>query len=390
MKQPAVWLFVDLANSFGGHEVMLLRWMQELEEQQLARVVLLCARGSRLAEQARAFCEVRELDVSPSQGTRFQKMRDLVKVTFALAMLRLRYRPDHAVIAEGCLMAQRHGLYAAHAIGLKTLLYVPLSSSFKDMGFPDADRLDQVTRQRYAQLPDGWVVINENQAKELRGWTGCRQPMFTLPNTVSQRIAERPRGLAAHHASAQTCRVLILGRIDFFQKGIDLVVQHLSRHPEDAQGCQITIIGEGPDKGELHEALAMQPHLSDIITVRPWADSEEAIAEHDVLLLPSRFEGVPLVMLEAMALERPVIASRLPGTQPYLMDEALSVVGDMSALFSNLRAVATNAERYQAQVRANRRTFEQNASPAAFARAVLNICTQLQPGLPTAAEMRHE
>lgn len=378
MKHPAVWLFVDLANSFGGHEVMLLRWMQELQKQQLARVVLLCARGTRLAEQARAFCEVHDLDVSPSQGSRFEKVLDLAKVTFALGILRLRHRPACTVIAEGCLMSQRHGLYGARAIGLKTLLYVPLSSSFTDMGFPDADRLDRVTRQRYAQLPDGWVVINEGQAKELRGWTRCRQPMFTLPNTISQHITDHPRNGPAHRASAHPCRVLILGRIDFFQKGIDLVVQHLSRHPQDASGCRITIIGEGPDTGKLHEALAAQPHLGDLIAVRPWADSKEAIRGHDVLLLPSRFEGVPLVMLEAMALERPVIATRLPGTQPYLMDEALCEVGDMAALFRNVRNVASSAERYQAQVRTNLQVFAQSASPAVFAAAVAKICAHLQ------------
>ncbi len=378
MKKPPAWLFVNLADAFGGHEVMMLRWMQELEKQKLARVVLLCIKGTRLASLAREFCVVKEVELPPIQKSRPQRARALATVVFALATLRLRYRPALAVIAEGCLMAQEHSLNGARKVGLKTLLYVPLTASFAEMGFSDAVEMDQETRQRYAKWPDKWVVLTEGQAKELREWTHCQQPILVLPNTVAQRIADRPlRDQAAPHAPAQPCKVLILGRIDFFQKGIDQVLQHLSQHPEDAGGCRISIIGEGRDTPKVNEALAKHPHLKDIITVRPWADSEEAIAEHDVLLLPSRFEGVPLVMLEAMAMQRPVIATRLPGTQPYLMDEALSEVGDMSALFANLRAVASNPERYQAQAQANRRMFEQHASPAAFAQAVLKISKQL-------------
>lgn len=389
MKQPSVWLFVDLALAFGGHEVMLLRWMKELHRQQLARVVLVCAQGSRLADQARAYCEVHELVVSPSQGSRTQKALGLVKVTLALVWLRLKHRPAWCVVAEGCMLAQRHGLYAARMVGLKTLLYVPLSSSFADMGFADAERLDRITRQCYAKLPNGWVVINERQAKELAAWAGCRQPMFTLPNTISDPDGHHPSLEHPPRAPASPCKVLILGRIDFFQKGIDLVLQHLSDHPQDASGCHISIIGEGPDAGLLEAALAAHPHLRDIITTQAWSDAAVAMSEHDVLLLPSRFEGVPLVMLEAMASARPVIATRLAGTQPYLMDEALSEAGDMHSLFRNLRNVAGDIERYRAQALANRQTFFQSFSPAVFADAVAKIHAQLEQRPPAAAEARH-
>jgi hypothetical protein len=43
------WLFVDGADSFGGHEVMLLRWLEELATQRTIEPVVLARDGTRLA-----------------------------------------------------------------------------------------------------------------------------------------------------------------------------------------------------------------------------------------------------------------------------------------------------------------------------------------------------
>ena len=77
----------------------------------------------------------------------------------------------------------------------------------------------------------------------------------------------------------------------------------------------------------------------------PWADDLSAVyAAIDVLLIPSRFEGVPLVMLEAMHLRCPVIASAVDGMADTLPEHWLFPSGDAYALAARMVQVATSSE----------------------------------------------
>ncbi|MCI5129865.1 MAG: glycosyltransferase, partial [Candidatus Electrothrix sp. AUS3] len=62
----------------------------------------------------------------------------------------------------------------------------------------------------------------------------------------------------------------------------------------------VHIIGDGPDRNKL-EKLVHELNLQDMVTFEGWTDNMAAwYKKLDMLLLPSRFEGVPVVMLEAM------------------------------------------------------------------------------------------
>lgn len=370
--RPPTWLFIDLAPEFGGHEVMLLRWIESLQRQGDVEPLLVCAKGSRLATLGAA--QVHTVEVELAHGGRVNRIMKFAQFMRQLHALKRAHRPARAVVAEGCLMAQRHGLFAARALGLRPVLYVPLVSSFENMGVSDGARLDRKVRGFYRKLPEAWLTITAQQAAELRDWSGVEQPVFCLPNTVSGAF-ETPDTPAP--PAPGPVKALVLGRLEPFQKGLDRLLDHLVAHPAIGRDVHVSFVGEGPYLPTLQAALRDHPGLSGMVTLEGWQDAATALGNHDVLLMASRFEGVPLVMLEAMASGVPVVATDMPGTRPYLPESCLFEFGDFDRAFQIVRALRDQPGLRDTVVSHNREAFAAQASPAAFEDGVRRLTAEL-------------
>jgi len=88
---------------------------------------------------------------------------------------------------------------------------------------------------------------------------------------------------------------------------------------------RLTIVGDGPARHDL-EACAARYGLSGHIRFKgalPEAETLALLSQAELLVLPSLMEGLPVVLIEALALGRPVVASRVAGI-PELVDEEKS------------------------------------------------------------------
>ncbi|MEM8801035.1 MAG: glycosyltransferase [Pseudomonadota bacterium] len=116
---------------------------------------------------------------------------------------------------------------------------------------------------------------------------------------------------------------------------IDAVVQLLPKHPD----LHLTLVGDGPEKASL-ETCAAQLGLTDRVTFTGYLGQQEVAAilkTADMLVLPSFAEGVPVVLMEAMAARLPVIATRVAGVQELVEDGVSGHVippGDLDALIN--------------------------------------------------------
>jgi colanic acid/amylovoran biosynthesis glycosyltransferase len=91
------------------------------------------------------------------------------------------------------------------------------------------------------------------------------------------------------------------------------------RHPE----LRLRLVGDGPERASL-EALAKELGLLDAVTFTGRLPEEDTLAEiagSDLLVLPSFMEGLPIVLMEAMAAGVPVIASRVAGIPELVEDD---------------------------------------------------------------------
>ncbi|WP_112873389.1 glycosyltransferase family 4 protein [Paracoccus endophyticus] len=109
-------------------------------------------------------------------------------------------------------------------------------------------------------------------------------------------------------------RLVAVGRLAE-QKGFGLLVPALiaarAVHPD----LTLTLVGDGPLRGAI-EAQALRAGLGEALRLTGWLSPAEVraqIAQADALVVPSFAEGLPVVIMEAMALARPVVSTWIAG-----------------------------------------------------------------------------
>ncbi len=129
------------------------------------------------------------------------------------------------------------------------------------------------------------------------------------------------------------------------QKGFPLLIEAVADAARDLPDLRLTLLGDGPLRGALEAAIASHG-LADRVHLAGWADEDgvrAALAAAQALILPSFAEGLPVVVMEAMAAGRPVIATSIAGV-PELLREGregwLVPAGDAGALAQAIRDLA--------------------------------------------------
>ena len=148
-------------------------------------------------------------------------------------------------------------------------------------------------------------------------------------------------------------RLLFAGRFEPIQKGLDWLVDVLETNGSWTADLRIEFQGAGPFAPRL-EAFARRADLNRVKVV-PWGNIEEALARADVLLLASRFEGLPLVAIEALWAGVPVIATVESGLADVLPQGSLYPFGDPAALSAAIERMRVPDNREAAVVHARER-----------------------------------
>jgi starch synthase (maltosyl-transferring) len=173
-----------------------------------------------------------------------------------------------------------------------------------------------------------------------------RRKLSVIPNAVDATVYDDSSAadLSKCGFGPERQVLLFVGRLDR-QKGLDWLFACLPDLFARLPDHELVIVGDGPQRDFLMRQgvnLGVADHVH-FLSWRP--DVPQLLKRADVLLLPSRYEGMPNAVLEAMVAGVPVVATRVEGTEEILgnlADACLVEFGRSHDLIERVVDVATN------------------------------------------------
>jgi glycosyltransferase involved in cell wall biosynthesis len=229
-------------------------------------------------------------------------------------------------------------------------------------------RLGQWSDRRMPQS-----VIAAVSTEALAAWQALRRESmagnFTkAPALIPNGVSLNERSAIPKVSPADTLRVLFAGRFEP-QKGADLlpeIVASVKLPP--GKIVELSLLGQGSLHHRLATWAASPPDGWRVQLFHPRANLREHLGEYDLLLMPSRFEGLSVLAIEAQLAGVPVIATHasglseaFPATHPWLAS-----VGDASDFARQLNAALRAPERWTEVAHRSREHARQHFSAKAM------------------------
>ncbi len=176
--------------------------------------------------------------------------------------------------------------------------------------------------------------------------------LVVIPNGVNVHCWRdaQPLDLTALGVPPGRRVMIFVGRLDQ-QKGLLPFFQVLPPVLEELPDYDLLVVGDGPQRAALAQ-LAKQLGIAERVHFAGWrCDVPNLLAAANVLVLPSRWEGMPNVVLEAMAAGKPVVATRAQGVVELLgpaADEQTAAVDSADEFCDKLLSILRRAELQQA------------------------------------------
>jgi glycosyltransferase involved in cell wall biosynthesis len=219
---------------------------------------------------------------------------------------------DLIVVSQGWHFDGLPWLEAAHSLGHK---YAVICEGVSEHWWPSDEQIERLAAAWEGAVA-AFFVSEHNLDLTRRMFLSplpharvVRNP-FNVRYDVSIPWPENPAQLS----------LAFVSRLKTVAKGYDLLIQVLSLPHWRERNIRVSLFGDGPNERSLRRAV-QQAGLANIY-FSGFSDSIEQIwTDHHALILPSRSEGMPLVLVDAMLCGRPAIATAVGGIPELLRDD---------------------------------------------------------------------
>ncbi len=181
--------------------------------------------------------------------------------------------------------------------------------------------------------------------------------------------------------------LIFVGSLEQLYKGPDTLLDALALCIQEDIPIGLTFVGDGQYRRELEDranALGITEHVRFTGYVKRKTEVYTYLDQADLFVLPSRQEGLPRAMIEAMARALPCIGTAVGGIPELLPDEDMAPVNHPVALKAKIREVLADSSRMQRMSERNLRTAHKYTRDILRARRsefYRHICNQTTPWL---------
>jgi glycosyltransferase involved in cell wall biosynthesis len=249
---------------------------------------------------------------SPSLPERLRRRMFLRKGYASHHVQAIGTRADLIVISQGGNADGLQWMEAARAQGLK---YAVISESANEQWWPNDSAVERLGAC-YEAASAAFFVSDANLALSRRQFSTPLTRGRVIRNPFNVRYDARP---AWPGDPSESLFLACVARLDPFQKGQDLLMEVLDQPQWRARNVHVTFVGTGQNDRALPK-MAKELDLPHTEFVGFVEDIEQLWTRHHALVLPSRFEGMPLSLVEAMLCGRPGIVTDVAGHPELVRD----------------------------------------------------------------------
>jgi glycosyltransferase involved in cell wall biosynthesis len=286
-------------------------------------------------------------------------------------------KPSLVVAVQGSVYLSFAGLLFAKQSGFKAVSFIPMGIE-RDTLTLKSRILDNFVAKFIYSLPDKIITICESAKARIvnNGASKRVEVIYCGVNINKLKRRERVISRDAYGMKPTEYVVAIIGRIQFSHKAQDFLVDSLLSYDDLPSNIRLYIVGEGSDSLKLFDIVKAKDK-NKIIKILPWSpDLTEFYSAIDMLVIPSWHEGLPLVMVEAMYYEIPIVASNIDGMAEILPSQWLFEKGNGQKLTEKIIDVMNAMN--QDKLCANKKLIQEKFNVESFGR---KFCESLQEAL---------
>lgn len=177
----------------------------------------------------------------------------------------------------------------------------------------------QKTLNKFYNNADEIISQSESMKKDFIKLTNVRKNVVTIYNPVDvETILIKAKETVDHDFTSAHKNFFFAGRLNEVKR-IPLIIDAFKSYHEKHDQSNLYILGEGPEKEKLEDYIKIN-NLSDSVKLLGFQKNPYKWLKHaDLFIMASKNEGMPNVLLEALALEIPVLIQKHPGGTEEIM-----------------------------------------------------------------------